>query len=403
VVRWVTPLSLKDILGLSGGKKTEGAKIEAILVETFRSPLSGEISLFQQRILKAAAEAPEEMVTVLLRYYDHEDMRVRDGVKGCLMEIWKMPEGIDAILQNMVHPSRSIRKAVQSLLGERVGAHAITYASFYEQTALIASMSRRKDIPVDDIVALAEVSKRTFSEGEVMEAVKDIGLCLDFIKHRFRSSEQLKSYVTDLLKMAPDLSRIGVYNAALEEPLRKAMKASRHRQYDDTHEIIEERMKESRLRTNLHWMGNYVNTSIFQRPEMEWTKLSMTDLDSLSTLHDLMDSITSLIMAQKKMEAVDLMNDWLAAYRVSFESLLGERVRQEDHSAIFTMYSIAVVVLKLASSMMPVSAEDVYQKNMRHLEGEPSIHIVMWPDAVMKQVAASQMSDGERQALSPAS
>ena len=130
-------------------------------------------------------------------------------------------------MSNMVHSSRNIRKAVQSFLGEEIGAHAITYASFYEQTMLLVAMSKRKNIPIDDIVSLADISKQTFIEGEVMEAVKDIGFCLDYVKHRYKNSEQLKEYVANLLQMAPDLSRMGVYSSSIEEPLRKAMKAAR--------------------------------------------------------------------------------------------------------------------------------------------------------------------------------
>jgi hypothetical protein len=260
-------------------------------------------------LVKRAETKPLETVTMLLKYYDHEDNRVRQAVKETLSAMSRDKANMEAILADMVHPSRNVRKAVQGFLGDTVGAHAITYASFYEQTMLLVAMSKRKDIPVDDIMSLAELSKETFMDGEVMEAVKDVGFCLDYVKHRYKSSEQLKEYVANLLKLAPDLSRMGVYSGAIEEPLRKAMKASRYRNFDETREIIEERTKESKLRNDLHRIAREVKENINKRPSVKKEDLAEQDLTLLSEQHTLVDSVTSLLLAGKRSEAIDRLLD----------------------------------------------------------------------------------------------
>lgn len=366
-------------------RKNEEERLESSMVESFRSPLSLEVRRTQQRLARRAEDKPLETVTLLLRQFDNEDIRVHKAVKDTLSQIARTKEGMEAILVDMVHPSRNVRKAVQSFLGSFVGAHAVTYASFYEQTMLLVAMARRKDIPVDDIVSLADLSKRTFIEGEVMEAVKDIGYCLDSIKHRYRSSEQLKEYVADLLKMAPDLTRMGVYSGAIEEPLRKAMKASRYRDYDETKEIIEERARESRLRTILQYVGRAVKDNINARPLVKREDLDESDLEVLTMLHDLVDTVTSLVLARKRKEAVDAIASFMEGVAHDpRHSEWQDRVRDRDPSAMFALYNVTLVCLKLTSSIMPITAEDIYQQNLRHLEGDPSIHVVMWPDVVMK-------------------
>lgn len=351
----------------------------------------------QQKIVKLAEERPAETVNMVLRYYDHEDNRVRMAVKGCLTEIFATPAGKDAILSDMVHSSRNIRKAVQSFLGEEIGAHAITYASFYEQTMLLVAMSKRKNIPVDDIVALAEISKQTFIEGEIMEAVKDIGFCLDYIKHRYKNSEQLKEYVTHLLQLAPDLSKMGVYSSSIEEPLRKAMKASRNRSFDETREIIENRVKEARMRNDLMRIGRMVKESVITRPKLDQMSLRKEDEEALRTLHGVIDSVTSLILSNNKEEAIGILSDYIEEQTRSMEGpTFRSRLSRRDQSAILVVYSVGIVSLKLASSIIPVSSEDIYQQNFRHLDDEPSIHLVLWPDAVMRMFASEFQNDKDQ-------
>jgi hypothetical protein len=338
-----------------------------------------------QRILRHGAQDPYEMVAVLLKYYNHPDRRVRESVRSSITEIAKSKAGESAVLNNIVHPSREVRRAVLSFLGEHVGFHAITYASFYEQTMLLMAMARNKNIPVDDIEALADSSKSTFLEGEIMEAVKDISTCLDFVKHRYRSAEQLRSYVVDILRMAPDLTRIGVFGGAIEEPLRKAIRASRSRTYDETREIIESRMRESSVRNELLRIGRIIKESIKKLPGMKPSDLSGVDVWAISRIHELMDSVTSATIAGRKDEGIELLRAFLEDEFIGFyDENCRERVATGDPSAMFTVYTIGLVCLKLSSGLMPGSAEEIYQRYFRDLEEELSIHLVMWPEIVMR-------------------
>ncbi len=368
------------------GKKYEEERLEANMIDSFRSSLAIEARRAQQKLARRAESKPLETVTLLLRHYEHEDNRVRQAVKETLIMISKDKMGMESILTDMVHPSRNVRKAVQGFLGDAVGAHAITYASFYEQTMLLVAMSKRKDIPVDDIMSLANQSRETFTAGEIMEAVKDIGFCLDYVKHRYRSSEQLKEYVADLLKMAPDLSRMGVYSGAIEEPLRKAMRASRYRNFDETREIVEERTKESKLRTDLHIIAQEVKDNVNKRPQVKKGELPPSDVQILSLLHGLVDSVTSLVIANRRSEAIEILLAFEENFIQDYESSIKVRVKQRDPGALFTLYNVGLVCVKVTSSIIATTAEDVYQSQFRHLEEDPSIHIVMWPEAVMGQV-----------------
>ena len=366
------------------GKKNEEERIEAIIVGSFPSNQDSDVKKAQRKVTKWAEQKPLETVTALLKHYNDNNEQIRRPVKETLKELIQDGTCKEAILTDMVHPSRTVRKAVQSLLGDVVGAHAITYASVYEQTMLLVAMAKRKDVPVEDVVSLAELTKMTFMDGEVMRAVRDIGLCLDTIEHRYRSSEQLKDYLSELLRMAPDLSRMGVYGSTIEEPLRKAMKASRERSFDDTSLIIEERNKEFELRGDLMTLATEVMEELKDRPTIDVKDLNTDDKVLMAKLYSVIDMVTTLMLENRRAEAKDLLQDELEKLLQRYDGPLKVRVHDGERAAQFVLYAQGLSFVKMAALFIPVTAEEIFQTYFRHLENSPSIHVVMWPEATIE-------------------
>jgi valyl-tRNA synthetase len=66
-----------------------------------------------------------------------------------------------------------------------------------------------------------------------------------------------------------------------------------------------------------------------------------------------------------------------------FENNAETRIADKDPSALFTVYIIGLVSLKLVSDLIPVAAEEIYQKYYRGMERDPSVLLVTWPEVVM--------------------
>lgn len=374
------PPSLRRIFG--GRGRTELDRIESSMESALASPLPGERLRMERRILSHSTRTPYEVSSVLLRHYESENQKVRESVERCLMDMSKSRVGTDAIITALKHPSRQVRKSVYSFLADHGPMHATTYAAFFEQTMILLALAKNKGIPVDDIESLVEVSKNGFLDGEVLQAVVDIANSLDLLKHRHRSVERFKTYVVDVLRMAPDLTRMGVFSGRIEEPLKKAIAASKERRYDETSEIIEERTREGRVRNHLDKVGKQVVGSIRSRPDIEPSQLKGEDVWVLSQLRDLMDAITSSTLAGRKAEAMERLRLFLEEFGEYCDESM-DRIRESDPSALFTVYTVGVVCVKLFSFHLPMSAEELYQKYFRVYEEEPSVHIVSWPDFVM--------------------
>jgi len=358
-------------------------KIDAVLEDTLGSPLAIERLRMERRIMSHAQKEPYEMVPVLLKHYESVNERVRESVRRCLVEIVRSREGLDAVIHSLRRPSRTVRRAVFSFLSENGAFHSVTYASFYEQTMILLTMARNQGIPVDDIETMADVSRKVYLDGEVIQAIRDIATCFDLVKHRHRSVEQLKRYVANVLRLAPDLISMGVYSGTIEEPLRKALKASKERSFNETSELIALRMREAKVREELERLGELVSRHLVSRPEMEMSEMRGTEVWMISRLGKVVDMVTASTLADRREEAMERLGGFLCGELADYLSDAGSKLRVGDPSALFTLYTVGIVCLKLFSYHLPISAEDIYQRCFRDLEGEPSIHIVRWPDVVM--------------------
>ncbi len=366
-------------------RRREAERIEASLVRSIHIP--GERNRIERRVVCHAAKDPSEMVTILLHNYSHDNKRIAAEVRKLLDRLTEDREGMKAVLDDIIHPNREIRDAAVQYLRDRRGIYAITYAAFLEHTELLLALARSKEIPVADIQALVEVSKESFLDGEMMEALKDIAASIDFIKHRHRAADQLKGYVTEMLRMAPDLTRLGVYDERIEEPLKRAINASKVQVLDETKEIIAIRGIESSIRYSLDKMAKAARASNKLKPTMQIEQMQGDDVMALVRLRSILESVTRLTMAEKRAEGLQTLQEYLKTDYAEYLSRAKKRAEAGEQSASETIYIIGLVALKLASALMPQTAEDIYQKYYRFYEAEPSVHIVPWPESLIKLIA----------------
>lgn len=71
------PISFKSLFTGSNGPRSEAAKIAPGLYDSLSALFPGERKRTEARVLKIAETEPKQMVTVLLRYCDDENEKVR--------------------------------------------------------------------------------------------------------------------------------------------------------------------------------------------------------------------------------------------------------------------------------------------------------------------------------------
>jgi hypothetical protein len=379
------PISFKSLFTGSEDVRSEAAKIEPGLYDSLTSLFPGERKRTEARVLKIAETEPKQMVTVLLRYNDDENDKVRESIKNLLTEIAKNPAGKEAIIENVSNPNRDVRRGVKRAIEDIWGHQATPYASLYEQTVMLMGFARKRDVPVDDIERLAVITKKTFLEGEMLRAIADISQCLEFVKLRYRNVENLKNYLAEMLRTIPELNKMGVSTNSMEESLKTALNVSRNRQFDYTNDLIDVRMRELEIRDELESIGETVKANVKVRPEMQLADLNGMDVWAFEKMSEIIQMTTASNLTGTRSVALRGLHSFLVnEFSTYFENNAQKRIEELDPSALFTVYIIGIVSLKLVSDLIPVAAEEIYQKYYRELERDPTVLMVTWPEIVMR-------------------
>ncbi|MCE5296886.1 MAG: hypothetical protein LLG16_07275 [Euryarchaeota archaeon] len=365
--------------------RSETGKIASILVESLASPLALERRRMENRVITLAKKEPIAVVEMLLHFYDSDIERVRDSIKSCLLEISKMFEAKETIIESLTNSDKNIRKGAKLIIPDIWGPPSTPYSTLFEQTYQMIQIAKEKDIPVEDIETLMDLSKQTFLDGESMKAINDIGTCLEFVKRRYKNSESLKVYIADMLKLSPDIQKSGVTIVNFNESLKTVIKVSKKRSFDFTQEVIDQRIMEMELKDQLRSMGQLVKETVRIRPVIEMASLSVKDERLIFRMAEVFESVNTKNLSGNPSKSIETLHEFLFKdFEWYYDDEVITRLSEGDMSAMLTIYMLGISVLKVVSSIIPSVSEEIYQKYYRDLEGSVSIYTVMWPELVME-------------------
>lgn len=378
------PVSLRSILPISAKGRTEADRIEPILLDSLASPLSLERKRMESRVLNVAKDETEGMVAVLLRYTDAKNEKARESILDLLDEISKTREGKAAILESLSHPDQEVRKGAKAIMVRIWGEGTDSFAADYEQAQLLMNLARSRGIFIDDIVTLAELVKVILLEGDRDEALEDIALIVEMLKHRYRAVETMKNYLADMLKITPELSKLGMMSGRIEESLRSASKANKQRTFEYTRDLIDEKLREVETIDELRSLGVTVRELLSEAPHVPLDKLSGMDVWMIARLKELVAEGTNLNLTSRRGDLIDLVGSFLKGEVFPYlRDKAQDRLSAKDPSLLFALYTAGLTCLKLLHEPLPKVAEELYITYFRDLEEAHTVNDVSWPSAVM--------------------
>jgi hypothetical protein len=338
----------------------------------------------EARIMSIAKEETETMTTVLLRHLETRNTKARESIDRLLREIAQSREGQAAILENLSHPDQEVRKGVRMIAVEIWGETAGTFATNYEQVVFFINLAKSREIFVEDIATLAELSKVTLLEGDTEKAAADIVIIIDLLKHRYRSVETMKNYLADMLRITPELSRLGMLSGRIEESLNTAMRVNKKRTFDYTKGLIDERLKEVGLVDQIRALGVAIKDLLEEAPHVPLERMNVMDVWVFTRLKELVRQSSSLSVTDRKSEVIGVVNSFLEdEFFPYLRDKAQDRLTDKDPSLMFVIYTVGLAGLKLVSEPMPKVAEELYLTYFRRLEGSASITAVSWPSVVL--------------------
>lgn len=117
---------------------------------------------------------------------------------------------------------------------------------------------------------------------------------------------------------------------------------------------------------------------------MDLDQISGVDAFAITKMGRLIDEVTSKAISGKREEGLKTLTSFLSAEYRRYLDESKQRLEEEDRSVLISIYTIGLTLLKLASYLMSQTAEDIYQRYFRAFEPEPSVHVLPWPEPIMK-------------------
>ncbi|UCE81117.1 MAG: class I tRNA ligase family protein [Methanobacteriota archaeon] len=360
-------------------KDLEGLRIDRHLASDLSSLLPGRRRKMIDRIEEHASTRQITIVPILIKYYDHDDQRVRSQVRSSLERITASEEGEQALIECMFSRNQMIAATAAAILEKR-NYKSMNFLSVYKQTKNLVLQAWKGEVFSQDIEELIVDSIETYKEGRFDQGMTNLKMARDLLEDRLEWHSHLRTYMKDVLKLTPILSRSGVQVDSIQDSIRNLATAIPDRDYREARALLDLRRQETRLWKQLWSLEEFVSKRVTAKPSVDSSALQEPDKMILESFVAMGSRVQETIQAGNAPEALKMVSDFIR-HDVSARYLAseGKRINEGDEAAWHTIWSVGLALLRLVAPVIPNVAEEFYQQYFRDREESASIHTVSWP------------------------
>lgn len=361
-------------------KDIESLRIDRHLAADLSSAMPGRRRKMVDRIEEHGRKNPLSIVPLLLRHYNADHPRVRQHVRSSLVRLTQSEAGELALVECMFSKDRTVADTAARLLEEK-NFNSTNLLSTYRATKELILQARKAEVFCQDVEELVVDSIDTYKEGRFDQAMTNMMMARDILEDRLEWHSHLRSYIKEVLKLTPALSRSGVQTDPIQDSIRNLATAVQTREYSDARTLLDLRHQETRLWKQLWSLEEFITKRVRVRPGSEHIVLQDSDKLVLKAFKDTAALVEEHIQDGKSVEALRAVEEFIGNDVSSgYLSTEGKRLDTKDEAAWYTMWSTGLGLLKLVAPVIPNVAEEFYQQYFRDREASPSIHTVDWPE-----------------------
>lgn len=358
----------------------ESLRIDRHLVSDLSAVLPGRRRKMLDRIEEYARKNPLAVIPILVKHYDSDIPKVRKQVRDSLARLIQSEVGELALVECIFSRHAQISSTAASILEDR-GFNSVNFLAYYRQAETLVMRARKDDVFCQDVEELISDSIETYKEGRFDQAMTNMMMAKDLVEDRLEWHGHLRTYIKDVLKLTPMLSRSGVQIDGIQDSIRNAAKAMQEREYTEAKALLDLRREETRLWKQLWSLNEYITKRIKARPLTELMVLREADRSLIDSFRTLKRRAEELIQDGRTVDALRLVEEFLRDEVSSgYLTREGRRLDAKDEAAWYSMWIVSLGILKVLAPMVPNLAEEFYQQYFRDREGAPSIHTIAWPE-----------------------
>jgi hypothetical protein len=381
-------------------KDLESLRIDRHLVDDLSSIMPGRRRKMVDRIEEHASTNLLPVMSILVKYYNHDNPRVRTQIRASLTRLTGSEAGEQALIECMFSKSQKIANTAASILEEK-NYSSVNFLSIYRQTKNLVQQAWKGEVFSQDIEELVVDSIDTYKEGRFDQGMTNLRMARDLLEDRLEWHSHLRTYMKDVLRLTPVLSRSGVQIDSIQDSIRNLASAIPEREYREARTLLDLRRQETRLWKQLWSLEEFVAKRVKTKPVVDLSMLQEPDRDLLDSFVATGGKVQTAIQEGHSPEALKMVSDFVRD-RVSARYLAteGKRISGDDMAAWYTIWSIGLGLLKLVAPVIPNVAEEFYQQYFRDREDSPSIHSVSWPEPMSSIEAESGSSSSRKKTAS---
>ena len=205
-------------------KDLESLRIDRHLVDDLSSVMPGRRRKMVDRIEEHARKNMLSVMPLLVRYYNHDNARVRSQIRSSLSRLAGSEPGEQALIECMFSKNTKISHTAASILEEK-NYSSMDFLSVFRQTESLVSQARKAAVFSQDIEELVADSIETYKEGRFDQGMTDLVMARDLLVDRLEWHSHLRNYMKDVLRLTPMLSRSGVQVDSIQDSIRNLASA----------------------------------------------------------------------------------------------------------------------------------------------------------------------------------
>jgi len=365
-------------------KDLEGLRIDRHLVADLSSVMPGRRRKMVDRIEEHASTKLISVMPILVKYYNHDNPRVRSQIRSSLTRLTSSEAGEQALIECMFSKNLKIANTAASILEEK-NYSSVNFLSVYRQTKNLIEQAWKGEVFSQDIEELVVDSINTYKEGRFDQGMTNLRMARDLLEDRLEWHSHLRTYMKDVLRLTPILSRSGVQVDSIQDSIRNLASAIPERDYREARALLDLRRQETRLWKQLWSLEEFVAKRVKVKPVAELSILQESDKKLLESFVTTSGRVRESIQGGEAPEALKMVSDFVRDdVSARYLATQGKRISGDDEAAWFTIWSVGLGLLKLVAPVIPNVAEEFYQQYFRDREDSASIHSVPWPEPLSR-------------------
>lgn len=356
------------------------------LVDDLTSKMPGKKKKAIRTIREHGAIRPAPTISMLLRFLEHSDPRISGLAEALVEELSGAPEGEKALIECLFSSHHVVSQNAADLL-ERRGLDGLNVREIYSSSESLFARSKSMDIYTGDIKELFLDAINLYKSKSVEQASESFIIARDLLKDRVDWNENLRSYITDVLRLSPQLARSGVPMDNIQESLKTVTNAMKSRDYRETRDLVEAKKMEAAIGSELSSLYSFISRRLKGARIDPKGEISSDDRWIFDGMKKLAEEVRTSVNKQKRVDALESIYSFVAQeFAGRYAENAVRRIDAGDAKAAVGAGNAMLGMTKIVSLVLPNAASELYEKSLKKLVGKDDLDDAPWP-APLSEVA----------------